>query len=236
MFPLRDDTPRHGPAPVTWVLIAVNLAVLLYTLGFESERQLGLFFLRYGFVPREFFAAPLAEASTLLTSMFVHGGVAHIVGNMFFLFVFGDNVEERLGSARFLWFYLVGGAVATLAHGVFSLASPVPMVGASGAVSAVLGAYMLMFPRQRVLTFIPPLLLPWLVLSLLMRVPRFFLLWLPAWLYIGYWALIQFLEATEGGLLAAGGVDDVAWWAHLGGFAYGVLAVRGRLGGRPPLG
>lgn len=101
---------------------------------------------------------------------------------MFFLFVFGDNIEERLGRGRFLLFYLLGGTLATLAHGIFTPTSVVPMIGASGAVSAVLGAYIVLFPRQRVLTFIPP----------------FFVFWLPAWLYLGYWALIQTFEAVRG--------------------------------------
>src|SRR5690606_9517361 len=146
-------------------------------------------------VPAAFREAPGDALPTLFTSMFLHGGWAHLLSNMVFLVVFADNVEDRFGRLRFLVFYLVGGAFATLAHALFSRESLVPLVGASGAISAVLGAYISLFPRQQVLTFVPPLFVPWLVLSFLARVPRFFLFWLPAWVFIGYWALLQVLEA-----------------------------------------
>ena len=164
----------------------------------------------YGFVPDLFFNNPLNESHRLLTSLFLHGGFAHIIGNMFFLYVFGDNIEDRMGHGAFLLFYLIGGVVATLAHGLFMSASEVPMIGASGAISAVLGAYIVLFPRMRVLTFIPP----------------FFIFWLPAWFYLGYWALIQVVQAVGGALASAGAVDGVAWWAHVGGFVFGAAVVR----------
>ncbi len=229
MFPLRDDNPRRGPAPFTWLVIGVNLVVFLLQPtgagGFFAQLELFRFLQRWAFVPGEFFAAPFAEAPTLVTSLFLHGGWAHLIGNLFFLWVFADNVEETMGTARFSLFYLLGGVAATLLHGLFQPASPVPLVGASGAISAALGAYILLFPRNRVLTLVPPLIVPWLVLSFVVRVPRFFLFWIPAWLYIGYWALIQFLEAGNG-LLMPQGMGNVAWWAHVGGFVYGVLLVR----------
>jgi membrane associated rhomboid family serine protease len=226
MFPLHDANPRHSPAVVMWLLVAANILVFLYNLTFDSEQQLVGFIYHFGFIPREFFAVPVPESFTLLTSMFLHGGVAHILGNMFFLYVFGDNVEDRMGHVRFLVFYLLGGVIATLAHGFFTTTSSVPMVGASGAISAVLGAYIVLFPRQRVLTFIPPLLIPWAILRLFGRIPRFFLPWLPAWVYIGYWAGIQLLEAYNGSVVSAENMQGVAWWAHVGGFIYGVVAVR----------
>lgn len=209
MFPLRDANPRHGPAFVTWTLVLANVAVFLYGLTFD-ERTALRFVYDYSFVPGLFFENPISNAYRLFTAMFLHGGFAHILGNMFFLWVFGDNIEDRMGHATFLGFYLLGGVIATLAHGIFVPTSPVPMIGASGAVSAVLGAYIILFPRQRILTFIPP----------------FFLLWLPAWLYLGYWALIQLLEAAGGALVSREAVSGVAWWAHVGGFFFGVLAVR----------
>lgn len=208
MFPLHDANPRHGPSFVNWALIAINVAVFGYSFGL-SPFEAQAFVFTYSFIPQNFFFEPLGNAYRLLTSMFLHGGLAHILGNMFFLYVFGDNIEDRMGHGRFLLFYLLGGVVATLAHGLFLPGSPVPMIGASGAVSAVLGAYLMTFPRQRVLTFIPP----------------FFIFWLPAWLYLGYWALIQVLEAF-GGLVVAGAGDGIAWWAHVGGFFFGVLFVR----------
>ena len=205
MFPLRDANPRTGPAFIAWLLIAVNVALFAYQATLPTERDLFAFIVTWGFIPREFFADPAGEAVGLFTSMFLHGGLFHLIGNMLFLFVFGDNIENRMGHLAFLAFYILGGLVATLAHGLFAPGSPAPMVGASGAISAVLGAYIVLFPRQRVLTFVPPL----------------FLFWLPAWLYIGYWALIQFVQAAGG--VAAGGV---AWWAHVGGFVFGFVAVR----------
>lgn len=225
MFPLRDDNPRHGPAVVMWLLVAFNVVVFVYQINLGSERALIAFLLRWGFVPAAFFADPVGEAATLVSSMFLHGGFAHILGNMFFLFVFGDNVEDRMGHGGFVVFYLLGGIVATLIHGLFAPASNLPMVGASGAISAVLGAYIVLFPSRRVLTFIPPLLLPWLVLRLFVPLRQLFLLWLPAWVYIGYWALIQVLEASNGFLMDQPAAD-VAWWAHVGGFAFGVATVR----------
>jgi membrane associated rhomboid family serine protease len=207
VFPLRDNNPKRNTAFLMWLVLAVNVAVFGYQLTlnrFELER----FILEYSFIPSIFFQNPISNAYRLLSSMFMHGSFAHILSNMFFLWVFADNIEDRLGHGRFLIFYLVGGVAATLAHGFFSLRSPVPMVGASGAISAVLGAYIVLFPRQRVLTFIPPI----------------FVFWLPAWLYLGYWALLQFTEATSG--IVVGSQSGVAWWAHVGGFVYGFLMVR----------
>ncbi|UCH24483.1 MAG: rhomboid family intramembrane serine protease [Trueperaceae bacterium] len=225
MFPLKDANPRHGPAVVMWLVVVANIVVFLIQFSPSDDLQVIAFFQRYGFIPREFFVAPLPESSTLLTSMFLHGGPGHLVGNMFFLFVFGDNVEDRMGHLNFAVFYLLGGVVATLIHGSFAATSGIPMVGASGAISAVLGAYIVLFPRQRVLTLIPPLILPWLALRMLLRVPRFFLLWLPAWLFIGYWALLQFWEATSSVFVTQSDVSGVAWWAHVGGFVFGLLTV-----------
>jgi membrane associated rhomboid family serine protease len=226
MFPLHDANPRHGPAIVLWVLIAMNILVFLYNLIFDSGQQLVGFVYHFGFIPREFFTMPVPEAFTLITSLFLHGGIGHILGNMFFLYVFGDNIEDRMGHVRFAVFYLLGGVIATLAHGFFTTTSTVPMVGASGAISAVLGAYIVLFPRQRILTFIPPLLIPWAILRLFGRLPKFFAPWLPAWIYIGYWAFIQFMEAWGGFVVSAEKMQGVAWWAHVGGFLYGVVAVR----------
>jgi membrane associated rhomboid family serine protease len=208
MFPLHDANPSHGPSFVNWALIALNVAIFFYTLGlspFETSAVVAT----YAFIPQFFLFEPFGNAYRLLSSLFLHGGLAHILGNMFFLYVFGDNIEDRLGHGRYLLFYLFGGVVATLAHGALMPGSPVPMIGASGAVSAVLGAYIVLFPRQRILTFVPP----------------FFLFWLPAWLYLGYWALIQLLEAL-GGLVVVGAGGGIAWWAHVGGFFFGAFAVR----------
>jgi membrane associated rhomboid family serine protease len=204
MFPLKDDNPRHGPAYVHWILVGVNVLVFL-ALG-VSDRL----FLEYGFIPRLLFAEPLGESYRLISSMFLHGNLVHIAGNMFFLWVFGDNVEDRFGHGVFLIFYLAGGIVAALVHALAQPGSPVPTVGASGAVSAVLGAYIVIFPHRRVLTFIPP----------------FFIFWLPAWLYLGYWIVIQLFQGTAGILAGTASAGGVAWWAHIGGFVFGMAVAR----------
>lgn len=237
MIPLRDGNPTHGRPLITWLLLAVNVLVFIYQFRLGETFEGLEFVLQYAFVPAMFAEDPGGRFLTLFTSLFMHGGVMHLLSNMIFLLVFGDNVEDRLGRLPFLIFYLLGGAAATLAHMLFTGNSPVPLVGASGAISAVLGAYILFYPQQRVITFIPPLVLPWLLISLFVRVPRFFMLWLPAWLFIGYWALLQLLEA--GGSLGAGGDGaGVAWWAHVGGFVFGlaVVGLTGRNRRRPPVG
>ncbi len=225
MFPLKDANPLHGPSIIMWVFVAANIIIFLFQLTL-AEAQLWRFITHYGFIPAAFFANPLAEGFSLLSSMFLHGSIAHILGNMFFLFVFGDNVEDRMGHGRFTVFYLLAGVAATLIHGLFDRGSSIPMIGASGAISAILGAYIVLFPHQKVLTIIPPLIVPWLLVRLFGNVPRFFLPWLPAWIYIGYWALIQFFEATNDLMTPQANVAGVAWWAHVGGFVFGVLTVR----------
>ena len=209
MFPLRDANPRHRTPYVGYTLLLINILVFLYGLTF-TQLEARAFVFTYGFIPDLFFSNPVGEGYRLLTSLFLHGGFAHILGNMFFLYVFGDNIEDRMGHVTFLVFYLLGGVAATLAHGLFMTTSEVPMIGASGAISAVLGAYIILFPRMRVLTFIPP----------------FFIFWLPAWLYLGYWALIQVVQAVGGTFVSASAVNGVAWWAHVGGFVFGALLVR----------
>ncbi len=224
MFPLRDANPRHRMPVVTYALLALNTFVYVYQrslgLGLAGER----FVFRWAFVPVELVEQPLAHLPNLFTSLFLHGNFVHLFGNMLFLLVFADNIEDKLGRGRFVLFYLIGGAVASLGHAVFSLDRSLPLIGASGAISAVLGAYIMLFPRQRVLTFIPPLFLPWLVLRLFLTIRRFWLLWLPAWLFLGYWALIQVSAAAAAG--TAADTSNVAWWAHVAGFAFGVVTVR----------
>ena len=210
MFPLHDANPRHGPSYVMWLLVLANVIIFIYAFSRGPPEAVREFVTAYAFVPSAFFSSPLSESYRLVTSIFLHGGVMHLLGNMWFLWVFGDNVEDRMGHGTFLLFYLGGGIVATLAHAVLAPGSPIPLVGASGAVSAVLGAYILLFPTQRVLTFVPPL----------------FVFWLPAWLYLGYWALVQFLQGTAGLVAGEAAIGGVAWWAHIGGFIFGMLMVR----------
>lgn len=243
MLPVRDVNPRHGPAPVTWILIGANLAAFLLQIGIAG-RGLAFDIMRAGaFVPAAFFSDPSERWATPLLTGFLHADPIHLATNLFFLAVFGDNVESRLGHTRFLLFYVVGAYASSLIHGMTDPGSPIPMVGASGAISAVLGAYILWFPRRRVQALIVPLFIPWLLARLLFRAPSFHLWWLPAWIFIGYWALVQVVEA--GGTLVVGMPTGggVAWWAHVGGFAFGLAAapivdrtVRARSPGRDDTG
>lgn len=228
MIPIRDHNPTAGPVVVVWGLLGAN--VLVFLLTWATGGQLGVLAAAYGFglVAERLAAEPFGHAPALVTHMFLHGSWAHLIGNMIFLFVFGDNVEDVMGHARFLAFYLGGGLAAAFAQIAFMPDASLPMVGASGAVSAVLGAYLVHYPRKDVQTLVVPLVLPWLVISLLMRVPRFFLWWLPAWVYLGYWAVLQVGE----GLADVAGLGGVAWWAHVGGFAFG-LALGRPLARRP---
>lgn len=204
MFPLADINRPLRPPLVVKLLVLLNVLVFAYELLLPPEAREALFF-SYGFIPEIFWANPVREGYRLFSSQFIHGGFAHIIGNMWFLWVFGDNVEDRLGSGRFSLFYLIGGALAALAQGVYEPSSGSPMVGASGAISAVMGAYLVMFPRAQILTLL------WLIIP--------FTFYLPAYVYLGYWAVLQFVSGLGSG-------SQVAFWAHLGGFAWGWLAVR----------
>lgn len=201
MFPLYDLNHARRPALVVKGLVALNAVAFLWELTAGPEAVVAA----YGFVPALFFQDPLGQGYRLLSSMFLHGGFLHILSNMWFLWVFGDNVEDRMGHGRFLLFYLLGGVAAALAQGLSAPGSQVPMIGASGAVSAVLGAYYVLFPRAY-------------VVSLVFLVFPFFVTF-PAGFYLGYWAFLQLLQ----GLL---GLPGVAWWAHLGGFLFGGLLAR----------
>lgn len=208
MFPLRDSTPsNHFPA-VTVLLILLNTAIFVFTLSLGPKGMEQLFYI-FGMVPA-YFSAPQGESAgylAFITSTFLHGGWMHLIGNMWILWLFGDNVEDRMGSGRFLLFYLICGVLAGITHYYTNPFSGLPVVGASGAVAGVMGAYFLMFRHARVLTFIPPL----------------FLLNLPAWIYLGFWAVSQLWSGTVD--VFAGNSGQIAFWAHVGGFAAGMLLV-----------
>lgn len=208
MFPLRDTIRGRSIPFVTWLLIAVNTLVFLYELTLGSQGSEALF-QSFALIPaRLSLASPLSFA-TLLTSAFLHGSWFHLISNMWTLFIFGDNVEDRMGSGRYLVFYLTAGVVAGLVQAFFGPGSTLPTVGASGAIAGVLGAYFVLFPHSRVITFIPVFILPWLV-----EIPAIF--------YLGIW----FLSQLSSGLLdlgAAGSFSGIAWWAHIGGFAFGLV-------------
>lgn len=211
MIPLRDINPTRTKPVVTWVLIALNVAVWLYEFALGPELQ--LFVMRWGVVPYYLTQEPsLGSWLTPLTSMFMHGGWMHLIGNMWFLHVFGDNIEDELGKGRYLAFYLLCGLGAVAAQVAMDPASRVPMVGASGAIAGVLGGYMMLHPNARVITLVPIIIIIQLVE-------------LPAWIFLFVWFGWQLLQGfTSIGLdQTAGGV---AFFAHIGGFVVGLALVR----------
>jgi membrane associated rhomboid family serine protease len=214
MLPLRDDIPSRTFPGVTVVIIIVNV------IAFLNELRLGPYledFLRdYALVPIRYTDGSVAghfslfeQAMPFLTSMFLHGGWLHLIGNMWTLWIFGDNVEDRLGHGRYLGLYLLGGFAAGLVHILTNSSSDVPTIGASGAVAAVMGSYFRFYPHARVETVIPPLFFG----------PVFEL---PAVIFIGWWALLQLFNGTLS-LASQQNAGGVAWWAHVGGFAFGMV-------------
>ncbi|HEY3497216.1 MAG TPA: rhomboid family intramembrane serine protease [Polyangiaceae bacterium] len=222
MLPIGDRNPTRTTPFVNYALLAVNAAVfvgqaLVMYGGGEAWLVPG-----YGLVPTRVMNDPAGEAFTFLTSMFMHGSWLHLGGNMLFLYIFGDNVEDAVGHVRYLFFYLACGFWAGVAQIVTDTASTIPMVGASGAIAGVLGAYMVLFPRAPITVLNPPPL--WFL--------GFFIV-LPAWVVVGLWFLFNLLSgvSTLGGI----GGGGVAFFAHLGGFVAGLLLVRPFHAGRPRL-
>lgn len=218
MIPLRVDIFRSRPAIANGLLIAVNVLAFLYELTL-APRSGRAFMYTFGLVPahEQLLFAPhgitFAQAVLpMFTSMFLHGGWLHLLGNMLFLWVFGGAVEEALGHFQYLIFYLICGIGSATVHTVFNWGSKIPTVGASGAISGIMGAFIVLFPRSRVTTLIPALFL-------------FFTIRIPAFLMLGYWFFLQFFSGVASlGMSDQGGV---AWWAHVGGFLLGALLVTG---------
>jgi membrane associated rhomboid family serine protease len=214
MFPLKDTIPTRRPPIATWFLIATNVIVFLFELTLPQPAQEAFFYI-FGVVPAYFSgmagAGPPHGYWALLTSMFLHGGWLHLIGNMWALWIFGKSVEGRLGSLRFVVFYVLCGIAAEVTHVLLQPAARVPAVGASGAISGVMGAYLLMFPTARIIAVFPIFFLP-------------FFFELPAVVFLGLWFLVQFLGAASSALVPAQG--GVAWWAHVGGFLFGMGTYR----------
>ncbi len=222
MIPLKSDNPRTSPAVVTLVLITLNILIFLYqfSLGPKAGQRLVN---AYGLIPAraELLVTPAAHGKPttlpqvllpLVTSMFLHGGWLHVLGNMLFLWVFGGSVEDRLGHFSYFFFYMVCGVGSGLFDTIVSWGSKIPTIGASGAISGVMGAYIVLFPKTRILTLIPIFIIFWTVR-------------LPAFLLLGYWFVLQFLSGV--GSLGVTDQGGVAWWAHVGGFLLGGLLVLG---------
>jgi membrane associated rhomboid family serine protease len=223
MIPLGDENIRGGPPPlVNWALIALNVLAFFLELSQGSEGRLQSFITAWGVVPREYSTGhdiapliPLPFWSTLVTSMFLHGGWAHILGNMLYLWIFGDNLEAVMGHVRYLIFYMVCGVAAGLAQIASNSHSAVPSVGASGAISGVLAGYLVLFPRNRV--------------RVLMRGG---IMAVPAFVMLGLWILIQFISGM-GSLAHTEQTGGVAYMAHIGGFVAGLVLVKVFTAGRP---
>ncbi len=207
MFPLSDENPTRGPTPLTWGLMGANVFVFFYM--FTSSMGPDYMFLNYGLVPYHLTHFPQTAYPTVFSSMFIHGGFWHLAGNMLYLYIFGNNIEDRLGTFRFALFYLVCGAIAAFGHIATDMNSEIPMVGASGAISGILGAYLILFPHARVKTLI--------FLGFFITVAR-----IPAVILLGLWMLFQ----VANGLSVSAEGPGVAWFAHIGGFIAGMALIR----------
>ena len=214
MIPLRDTIQSKTYPIIRNIIIGINVLVFLWQLAQGPYLKRILFL--YGVVPIRYSDPGISGDFTILTQvvpffsyMFLHGGFLNLLGNMWFLYIFGDNVEDRLGPSRFLAFYILSGIAAVSIHLATNWHSPLPTIGASGAIAGVMGAYFLLFPRSRVLTMIPIFFFP-------------YIFELPAVFFLGYWVLIQFFYAS----VSHGQAGGVAWWAHIGGFIFGLVSVK----------
>jgi rhomboid family protein len=224
MFPIRDDQPRHSTPVVNYFLIALNVFVYVFLevpVKFQGQRAFDVLVLQFGLVPEHFSRALTgmghyavsATFLTILTSMFLHGDLFHILGNLWFLWIFGDNVEDHLGHFPYLIFYLLCGVAAALTDIAIDPSSQLPTIGASGAIAGILGAYVLLYPRARVLT-------------LVVLIVFFTFWWLPAWIFLGYWFLIQFFMTSVMASAAHHQTGGIAFAAHVGGFVAGLALIK----------
>jgi membrane associated rhomboid family serine protease len=218
MIPLKDDQPSYSTPFMNWFLIALNLFVFLFIEVASSPRELKDLFDRFALVPANVWASAPGSSHfwpqavvPFFTSMFLHEGWGHVLGNMLFLYIFGDNIEDYLGHFKYLVFYLVSGLWADVAQIAIAPHSHLGMIGASGAIAGVLGAYFLLYPKARVLTW-------WFV----------FVLYLPAWVVLGEWFVLQFLHgaAVLTVVNTKRDVGGVAFWAHIGGFVAGMAMIK----------
>lgn len=210
MIPLRDENPTYHTPYINYALILINILVFIFQVILGSNQN--AFVSQFALIPANFANGITAgDVTDIFTSMFMHAGVAHIAGNMLYLWIFGDNVEDAMGHGRYLFFYLLGGVTASLTHVLTNPGSQLPTVGASGAIAAVLGAYLVLYPQSRVTTLI--------FFFYFIRLAT-----IPAVIVLGLWFVLQLFE----GVLALGAADigGVAFWAHIGGFVTGVLLAK----------
>jgi len=211
MFPIRDSIPTKRFPIVNVSLMALNVLVFLFQISL-TDAELEAFIFTYGVVPERFADAGLGGIGLyfpILSSMFMHGGWLHLIGNVWTLYIFGDNVEDRMGRGQYLAFYLLCGLLATGTHLFFNWGSPIPVIGASGAISGVMGAYLLLCPKSRITMLLP-----------IFYIPFFFKI--PSWVYLLYWLGLQLINGTSD-WVGAETTGGVAYWAHIGGFAAGFI-------------
>jgi membrane associated rhomboid family serine protease len=220
MIPLKDDAPRFNTPYVNYFIIAANVVMFLFEVMLGPSSQ-NAFVFQFGFVPARITEllggaqVPLAAAFLpVLTSMFLHASWFHLIGNMWALWIFGDNIEDYLGHGLYLLFYLLSGIAGSALHAFFNLGSTVPSVGASGAIAGVMGAYFLLYPAAKVLTLVPFLFI--------------FFIRIPAWVFLGYWFVMEFLSgaATSIATTTTRSGGGIAVWAHVGGFVAGLLMIK----------
>ncbi|NWG02820.1 MAG: rhomboid family intramembrane serine protease [Syntrophaceae bacterium] len=217
MIPLKDTIPRIGIPLITWILVLLNAIIFIFEISIPKDILEEVFYF-FGLVPARYSSPKWALIHGLspkdyfpfLSNMFLHAGWLHIIGNMWFLYLFGSSVEDRMGHIRFLILYLLTGLAANILFFTLDIHSMIPEFGASGAIAGVMGAYIVMFPRARILTLIPIFLFP-------------FFFYLPALFYLGFWFLIQLFSGTLS--FTSPGTGGVAWWAHVGGFLAGMAFV-----------
>jgi len=210
MIPLRDTTRSSSFPVMNWLIIITNVLVFLYDITL-TPGQLDKFIMTYGSMPARVLTGQPEAVLTLITSMFIHGGWLHIIGNLWVLFIFGDNVEDVMGSGRYLLFYFASGLVAGLTQIIVGPTSHIPAIGASGAIAGVLGAYLVLYPGARVLTLVPLFFLPWFIE-------------VPAIIFLGFWFILQFFNGVLA-LQMTAALGGIAYWAHIGGFLFGLVAV-----------
>ena len=215
MFPIKDTVPNKSFPAATWLIIALCGIIFFFETTLPGD-VLERFIMFFGVVPVEYSRSsypadglPIIDYLSFLTAMFLHGGWLHVLGNMWFLRVFGSKVEDCMGHFRFLAFYLISGICASLFYIYFSPRSAMPVIGASGAIAGVMGAYYVMFPRARILTVMPIFIFPYFIE-------------LPAFIFLGWWFLLQLFSGSVALVQPATG-GGVAWWGHIGGFIAGIL-------------
>lgn len=214
MIPIRDTIPSKNYPVVNNTIIGIN--VVIYLVQVTLVPDINRFVYIYGLVPARYSIPQITsyfntgqQLFSLLSFMFLHGGFWHLLGNMWFLYIFGDNVEDRLGPFRYILFYLLCGITSGLSHLIINLHSNMPTIGASGAIAGVMGAYLVLHPKSKILTLIPIIFIPWFI-----EIPAFF--------FLGLWFALQFLSATSG----SGSMGGIAWWAHVGGFIFGIIYLK----------